>query len=62
MLMFLHVVQTLKSAGDINIGEGTIGAIAGPGATIGSASVVSQLHPSSEDEGVFSDPFTYGSF
>ena len=52
MLVFLYLVHTLKAGGDVSIADSAIGAVAGPGAHIGTASVVSQLHPPSKDEGV----------
>ena len=53
MMLFLHLVHTVKTSGDVNVAEGTIGAVVGPGAHIGQASFVSQLHPLSKDEGVY---------
>ena len=53
MMLFLHLVHTVKTTGDVNVSEGTIGAVVGPGAHIGQASFVSQLHPPSKDEGVY---------
>ena len=44
-----HLRHTVK--GDVSITDSTIGAVAGPGAHIETANVVSQLHPSSKDEG-----------
>ena len=45
--------QTVRTSGDVHIADSAIGAVAGPGAQIGTASVVTQLHPPSKDEGVF---------
>ena len=53
--VFLHLVHTLKAEGDVSIADSAIGAVAGPGAHIGTASVVSQLHPPNKDEGVYKD-------
>ena len=47
-----YLVHTLKATGDVNIKESVIGAVAGPGATIGTASAISQLQPSSESQGM----------
>ena len=53
MMLFLHLVHTVKTSGDVNVSEGTIGAVVGPGAHIGQASFVSQLHSPSKNEGVY---------
>ena len=62
MLVFFHLVHTVKENGDVNVTNGAIGAVAGPGAHIGMASVVSKLqyiHPPNKDEGVPNDPSIY---
>ena len=59
IILFLYLVHTVKTSGDVNVAEGTIGAVVGPGAHIEQASFVSQLHPPSRDEGVSSDTFAY---
>ena len=46
--LLVHTVNTTK---DVQITESVIGAVAGPGAHIGTTSVVSQLHPTRKDEG-----------
>ena len=61
MLVFfhLHVVHTVKANGDVNVTNCAIGAVAGPGAHIGTASVVSKLqyiHPPNKDKCVPNDP------
>ena len=38
--------------GDFNISDSAIGAIAGPGAHIGTASVATHSHPPSKEEGM----------
>ena len=50
--MLFHLLHTVKKTKDVRITESTNGGVADPGAHIGTASVVSQLHPSSKDEGV----------
>ena len=56
MLIF-HLLHTVKTTRDVNITESAIGAVAGPGAHIGTASVVSQLHPPSKVEGGSNNAF-----
>ena len=59
MFVFFHLVNTVKAIGDVNVTNGAIGAVAGPGAHIGTASVVSKLqyiHLPNKDEGVPKDP------
>ena len=52
MLLSFNSVQTVKTSGDVHIADSAIAAVAGPGAHIGTACVVTQLHPPSRDEGV----------
>ena len=53
------LVHTVRTSGEVNVAEGKIGAVLGPGAHIEQASFVSQLHPPSNDEGLSSDTFAY---
>ena len=39
------------ATGDVNITDSAIGAVAGPGAHVGTVSVISQLSPFSKNEG-----------
>ena len=57
MLLFFHLANQVS--GDVHIADSVIAAVAGPGAHIGTASVVSQLHPPNKNEGVFSDNSMY---
>ena len=59
MMLFLTLVHKLETSGEVNISEGTIGAVVGPGGYIRQVSVVDQLHPPSKDEGVSNDSFAY---
>ena len=59
MILFLYLVHRLETSGDVNISEGTFGAVVGPGGHAGQVSVVNQLHPPSKDEGVSSVTFAY---
>ena len=45
--------HTVKATRDVHITESTIATVAGPGAQVGTTSVVSQLHPPSKDEGMW---------
>ena len=54
--------QTVKTSGDVHIADSAVGAVAGPGAHIGTASVVAQLHPPSKDEGASSNKSIFVSF
>ena len=55
LFLLLHTVKTTR---DVHITESAIGAVAGPGAQVGTASVVvSQSHPPSKDEGVSNNAF-----
>ena len=49
MLLSFHLVQTVQTSGDVHIADSVVGAVAGPGAHIGT---VTQLHSPSKDEGV----------
>ena len=53
MLLFFCLDETVRTSGDVHIADSAIGAVASPGDQIGTASVVTQLHPPSKDEGVF---------
>ena len=56
----VFIFHTVKVAtGDVNVTDSAIGAVAGPGAQIGMASVVSQLHPSCKDDSMSNDTFMY---
>ena len=49
----LFIFNAVKVAtGDVNITESPIGVVAGPGAQVGSATVVSQVNPLSIIEGL----------
>ena len=50
---FFHLVHTVEASGDVNISEGTIGAVAGPGAHVETVSVGNQLQPPSKDRGTW---------
>ena len=51
MLTF-HLLHTVKTTKDDHMTKSAIGAVAGPRAHTGAASVVSQLHLPSKDEGL----------
>ena len=51
--VFHHSVH--HTMGDVTFNDSTVGGFAGPGANIGTASVVSQLEPPSGSEGVLSN-------
>ena len=51
-ICFFNLVHTVKAKGDVNVKKGAIGAVASPGATIGTASAISQLQPPSESQGM----------
>ena len=51
-IVTFHLLHTVKTTRDVHITESTIAAVAGPGAQVGTASVVSQLPPPSKDEGM----------
>ena len=51
--------HTSKATGDVSITDSAVQAFGDSRANIGMASVVSQLHPPSKDEGVCYDPFVY---
>ena len=45
MLLCFHLVErTVKTSGEVHIADSAIGAVAGPGAHVGTARVVTQLH------------------
>ena len=58
LIVLFHLVYTVKASGDVHITDSAIGAVAGPGAHIGTASVVSQLYPPSKFEGVSNYTFS----
>ena len=62
MLLSFHLVQAVKTSGDVHIADSAIAAIAGPGAHIGTSSVATQLHPPSNDEGESSNKYISVSF
>ena len=53
-----HLAQTVKTSGDVHIADSAVGAVAGPGAHIGTASVVTQLHPPSKAKGVSGNKYS----
>ena len=59
MLLSFHLLCTVKTSGDVHIADSAVGAVAGPGANIGAATVVTQLHPPGKNEGEFSNKFIY---
>ena len=60
VLKKFFIFCTVKVAtGDVNITDSAIGAVAGPGAHVGTASVNSQLPPLSRDQGAAVNSFMY---
>ena len=52
-MIFFHVVHTVEASGAVNIREGIVGAVAGPGARIETVTVGNQSQPPSKDEGTW---------
>ena len=59
MFLCFHLLQTVKTSGDVHIADSAVGAVAGPGANIGVATVVTKLHPPVNNKGEFSNNFIY---
>ena len=59
MLLLFCLVHTVKTSGDVNVSGGTIGAVVGPGAHIGTTSFGNQLQATSKNEGVSNDDSMY---
>ena len=47
-----HLLTVKVEKGDINISDCAIGAVAGPGGHVGTATVNTHSHPPSKDEGM----------